>query len=801
MQEGRRMFQIFAARMFEHRVLTAYKEKVAAERQQRLLEELQDEEKLEAQREAKKKRDAEKKKDKKKQQQAAKAEEKAKKEAEKTAEEARIREAEEKKQEEQRRKKEEQRKKKEDEKRKQDEDRMKKEAEKLRRQQEEQQRREDVERKAREVKAAEKSRKDDAKRREREEREARERTAKDRKAQEEKEKRDREVNARAQREPAKERERPAAPRTAHEPQLQSQAPQMKKRPSQIGMVAVPGVFPKQQAPSGLSSPHAAVAMPAIPKAPTPARQKTNSQQGSHASSPKQAQSQTASAASKPSSPRNNIAPQPQSHQSMPKTILQKLGPSQQATTQHASHLMPATASPIPPQQMQAPPGMSHPQHHPPSGFGGIPPMGFQGFQNPPGSMMQGGMRSPMPMFAPAHAGAPMGMQTRMSSFGAPGMNGMPGPSAGMMASQGRGIGFPFDAAGPNPNAPPGFGPQFPLQQSSQSSPIGPPLGNPIHNTEASRQPLPTHSRQQSGSEKERLEAAAALPISRPAPIQRPSSVKPQDDNTEMEDLSKHLGSSALLDDDSDDVPLSRQVSNAPNAARNGPLGSLGGFGGAAGAFGAPGGSWTAPSPFGQTTGLGQQWGNMPPASAMSGWMSNSAGFAANGGFGSIGGGAGALHRPGVLHGSNRPLTIRIAVCQACRQLSGAGRGDGQDYHDVHALVRQMEHNRAPLEAPPTLREIEDICETEGDPQNGGGELQVRKAGGATGDVVAVRWSPDGGAPELGGRGGALGGLGEIGSPMPSKSTPAAGFGAPGTGRAGAGAGGVPGGWMSLGAGF
>jgi hypothetical protein len=33
MEEGRRMFQIFAARMFEQRVLQAYREKVAAERQ------------------------------------------------------------------------------------------------------------------------------------------------------------------------------------------------------------------------------------------------------------------------------------------------------------------------------------------------------------------------------------------------------------------------------------------------------------------------------------------------------------------------------------------------------------------------------------------------------------------------------------------------------------------------------------------------------------------------------------------------------------------------------------------------
>ena len=45
MIDGRRMFQIFAAKMFEQRVLTAYREKVAQERQRRLLEELEEEEK------------------------------------------------------------------------------------------------------------------------------------------------------------------------------------------------------------------------------------------------------------------------------------------------------------------------------------------------------------------------------------------------------------------------------------------------------------------------------------------------------------------------------------------------------------------------------------------------------------------------------------------------------------------------------------------------------------------------------------------------------------------------------------
>ncbi len=43
MEEGKRMFSIFAARMFEQRVLQAYREKVAQERQLQLLRELEDE--------------------------------------------------------------------------------------------------------------------------------------------------------------------------------------------------------------------------------------------------------------------------------------------------------------------------------------------------------------------------------------------------------------------------------------------------------------------------------------------------------------------------------------------------------------------------------------------------------------------------------------------------------------------------------------------------------------------------------------------------------------------------------------
>jgi hypothetical protein len=39
LEEGRQMFQVFAAKMFEQRVLTAYREKVALEKQRQLIEE------------------------------------------------------------------------------------------------------------------------------------------------------------------------------------------------------------------------------------------------------------------------------------------------------------------------------------------------------------------------------------------------------------------------------------------------------------------------------------------------------------------------------------------------------------------------------------------------------------------------------------------------------------------------------------------------------------------------------------------------------------------------------------------
>lgn len=64
-EDGKRMFSIFAARMFEQRVLQSYRERVAKEREEQLLRELEMEEEGKRAKEEKKAKEAQRKKDKK----------------------------------------------------------------------------------------------------------------------------------------------------------------------------------------------------------------------------------------------------------------------------------------------------------------------------------------------------------------------------------------------------------------------------------------------------------------------------------------------------------------------------------------------------------------------------------------------------------------------------------------------------------------------------------------------------------------------------------------------------------------
>lgn len=715
MEEGRRMFQIFAARMFEQRVLTAYREKVARERQQRLLEELEDESRLNEEQKAKKARDAEKRKKKKEAQKQAKAEEKSRKEAEKAAEEAALRQAEEKKREDAQRKKEEQRRKKEAERKAQDEERQRKEAERLKRQQEERERQQDVERKLREQKALEKKQREEARKKEREEREAREREAKEKKAQDEREKREREAKAKAEREAA-EKER----RQQHQQQHSIVPPQIAKRPSQVGTVAVPPVLHPKQTPSNVNSPHVAVATPALPRSSAPTFPRQSSTYGSVATSPKSSHPST----SKSTSPSSIVGPP---SNMTPKTILQK--PQSQQSLMHQPQ-------PNSPSNQLPPPGMHNPYHANPFN---MPSVGapFSAFHQPQGQYMN--HRQSVPSFPQSQPiGGPF-----QSFHTTNGFSGPPPPNANGLGMMPQGRGFPADGSS--------------LFSSQQMPPLGTPsaapgFGMPRHSLQPHSR---THSSEKNGFDLSSL-GSSTQAVTRPAPIQRPSSVKPQEGrsgNFEVDDLSKHLGSSALLDDADEPLPAApeRRQSAFAGPRGSGPIGIGSPFAGPArlDSLGTPGSSWTSPSMFG------------PPGLASSSWGANTNPSWMHNGFGSI------SHRPS---GPNRPLSIRLALCQACRQLS-AREPTTDDYHPVESLVRQIESNRPPIDSPISLQEIEDICETEGDSQNGGGLLQVRHEGNS----FTVKFEPDSGTPNTGRPPAALG---EIGSPMPRHATPAVGTSMP-----------------------
>ncbi|KAJ3265428.1 Stress response protein nst1 [Chytriomyces hyalinus] len=169
MEEGRRMFQIFAAKMFEQRVLTAYREKVAYERQNRLLQELEEEQRLKDEKEEAKQRQKEKKKAQKNALKQQKEEERLKKEKEKQREEEALRAEKEKKAQEDRVKREAERAKREAERLKKEEsERVRREAERLKKEDQIRKQKEAEERKAR---AREEKERVDRENRERKERE------------------------------------------------------------------------------------------------------------------------------------------------------------------------------------------------------------------------------------------------------------------------------------------------------------------------------------------------------------------------------------------------------------------------------------------------------------------------------------------------------------------------------------------------------------------------------------------------------------------------------------------------------
>ena len=254
MEEGRRMFQIFAARMFEQRVLTAYREKVARERQRKLLEELEEEERRKEEREEKRAKDKDKKKERKRQQKQAKEEERLKKEAERREEEEKQKAIDARKAEETRRRKEEQRIKREADRKAAEEEKLRKEEEKRKRLQEEREKEAERERKRKEHQERERKKREDAAKKAREEKEAREKEMRERRAREELEKKELEALARKEAEEKERKRRDDEVRAVASAALKRSFASQPLVPSQIAPPPGYGM-----------SPHPPVVTPATPK--------------------------------------------------------------------------------------------------------------------------------------------------------------------------------------------------------------------------------------------------------------------------------------------------------------------------------------------------------------------------------------------------------------------------------------------------------------------------------------------------------------------------------------------------------
>jgi hypothetical protein len=181
-----------------------------------------------------------------------------------------------------------------------------------------------------------------------------------------------------------------------------------------------------------------------------------------------------------------------------------------------------------------------------------------------------------------------------------------------------------------------------------------------------------------------------------------------------------------------------------------------GFAGAGNTWGAP------PMGFGSPLPGASAWSNVPSThtlftyDAMSLTFALDAGWSNANSFGVIGGAS----RPG----TSRPVHVRLMVCQACKQLT-TSKKNGDTFHEINAVLRQVDQMRPANEAPVQMRELLDICETEGDVQNGGGFFSIQKdAQGRT----FVKHEVDEGTSSSG-----KGNIapGEIGSPIPSSSVP------------------------------
>ncbi|RYP12324.1 hypothetical protein DL767_011342 [Monosporascus sp. MG133] len=712
MEEGRRMFQIFAARMFEQRVLTAYREKVARERQDKLLEELEQENNKKAQQAAKKAKEAQKKKDRAAQKKQAQLEEKARREAQKAAEEAARREEEQKKVEEAKRKAEEKRKKKDAQRRAEEEERLRKEAERQRRALEQKEKQAEQERKAREAKERERKSKEEQRRKEQEARELKERETRERREKHEKDKREKELRAaqaKAERE-AKEKQKQEEKATQKAAALVAPIPtQPAKKQHPVSVPALP-----QHIPGSHASPQISVATPVLPKAPTPMKPRSVSQEVPRSVS--QA-SHSASGTSQAASPHPLTPVHASPGPICPPSKTSSTGPmSAGASLQPASPLHTT---------MKSPPGL--PQI--PFNSFGAPPMGMQ---FPPGlpPMAHGGFgRAHEPIFPPGPGNyRPGGIPAPPPGFGGP-IGGRPFPPPSQLPP-----GFPFA-----PEPMPGMHQGFPHPES-----VSPGRPSP-HSRQASTSFEPgSFDMKGSGG----ASATQPITISKPGPIGRPASVvhgqRKSDLSADIDEASGHLGSSALIDET--DIPLEHPGSQSvPRHIAPGP--------------------GTGPQPlFSGPPIVDPVFGS--PLNA--GWGLPQGGFPPPPGFGNPWPSRASFGIPSMGARQPRSVTVRQMLVQACKDLANHA-ADADGYIGLSAIKGHVDSITPPGSQPVDESDLLEMCETEGNAQNGGGSFEIKRD---QRDNVIIRFDPDNdSAPSRFPR--SVGAPGETRSPVVSSASPVA----------------------------
>lgn len=393
-----------------------------------------------------------------------------------------------------------------------------------------------------------------------------------------------------------------------------------------------------------------------------------------------------------------------------------------------------------------------------SALKGIPGSGhsgpFPGFHHHMSGL--NGYGGGMPMMGSGFAGPMYGQQQHM---GGPyrqmpglGMHMFPGMNGGGMPPIPQGRGFP------NHGAPPGFPQQLPNGNA-------PGMTHQPFSVPREAAPPPSHSRQPSTSFEKSAEAQVAppqtAPIARPAPIGRPASVvhghrrgeHKESANSEVDDLSNHLGSSALLDDSDEPFPFdsgaaARRASVAPGNVARQAFSPATSFGLDHPAFASPPSypNWGAVNPFGTSSLPGAPtWSTSAPG-VNSGW-----GGAPAASFGAL----------GARNLGSRSVAVRKLLCDACKVLDVTTKAG---FHELGSIRDQVERLNIHREEPVSERELLDICDTEGNATNGGGYFDVQTDSNGRTTIKHQTEAPSNGRP--------VGAPGEIGSPIVGGAMPA-----------------------------